>query len=249
MDTRPPRLFARASALVDGLLRGTRGTGPARAPDEVVAPGPAIGLAVTLAAFYGVCMGLGVGPTTAMMNMAKIPLVLLLAALICLPSFYVFSALTGAPMRAVEAVRSLAASALFTSIVWAALAPVTGFFTVSTDPSSGFIAGLHGVVLALGLFVGAIFLGRELTRSPSPQEEVDGEGEPPPTPSARRRAAREERPEGAVSIGFFLVWLLVFGSVVSQLFVDFAPFLKEGPFVNPERRFFLDPGESGGGHR
>jgi hypothetical protein len=242
-----PSLLARSTGLVDGLLRGTRGTDPTRPEEEIVPLRDAILIAVPLAAFYGLCMGLGVGPAAAVMNLIKIPLVLVLASVICLPSFYVFSALTGSSIRATQAVRSLAAFALLTSVVWAALAPVTGFFTLSTSPASPFIAVLHGIVLGLGLLVGAIFLGREVTGSRlatpppplAPTPLPPGEGQEPPLPP------RPVPDEGAVSLGFFLVWLVVFGFVVCQLFADFAPFLEEGPFVNPEPRFFLE--ELGGG--
>ncbi len=190
MDSESPflSLVRRSSRLVDGVLRGTRGTDPKRPPEARIPLKDAMVVAIPLAAFYGLCMGLAAGPGMALLVMIKIPLVLVLSVLICLPSFYVFSALTGSPLRANEALRSLGAFALLTGVLWAALAPVTGFFTLSTDPSSGFIATLHGVVLGLGMIIGLTFVGRELTGyrappappvdPPAPKPESEGEPEP-----------------------------------------------------------------------
>jgi len=182
-------LVKRSSRLVDGVLRGTRGTAPARPPETRIPLRDAMIVALPLAAFYGLCMGLAAGPVMALLVMIKIPLVLVLSVLICLPSFYVFSALTGSPLRASEALRSLGAFALLTGVLWAALAPVTGFFTLSTDPASAFIATLHGIVLGLGMIIGLTFVGRELTgyRAP-PAPPVD-----PPAP--KPDSATEEKTE------------------------------------------------------
>jgi hypothetical protein len=251
MDHEAPfmKFLGRASQLVDGLLRGSRGTDPARPPEARVHLRDALIVALPLAAFYGLCMGLAAGPGMAVLVAIKIPLILLLSSLICFPSFYVFSALTGTPLGAVDAARSLGAFSLLTGVVWAALAPVTGFFTLSTDPTSEFIATLHGLVLGLGIVIGLVFLGRELTRrkllptAPPPVPSKDPDSEPQaisstspavPTPTPRERYA------GDVPLGFFLIWVIVFAFVACQLFADFAPYLESGPFLQTEPRFFLE---------
>ena len=134
MDDSPkaPGLLGRSALLVDGLLRGTLGTDPDRPAEEIVPLRASVLIALPLAAFYGACMGIGVGPSVALANLARLPLILVLASLICLPSFYVFSALTGAPLRAGEAVRSLAAYACLTSRVRCSPATVWYLWSIST---------------------------------------------------------------------------------------------------------------------
>ncbi len=284
-ESPPLSLIGRSSRLVDGILRGTRGTDPNRPPEARIPLRDALVVALPLAAFYGLCMGLAAGPGMAVLVAIKIPLVLLLSVLICLPSFYVFSALTGSPIRAGEALRSLGAFALLTGVIWAALAPVTGFFTLSTDPGSAFIASLHGIVLGLGMLIGLTFIGRELTgvrtavsppaAPPPPAPEPTSESTPGSTPGSESEAkegevveltdadlpepaprplsgawpnvttpryppSRRPRPEGNVSLTFFLIWVVVFAFVACQLFADFSPYLESGPFLQTEPEFFLD---------
>jgi hypothetical protein len=240
-DARAEGFLVRSAALVDGVLRGSRGTSPDRPPGERVPSRDALLLALPLAAIYGLCMGLAAGWAMALLVMVKIPLILFLGIVICFPSFYVFAALTGARIDVADSLRTLAGYALLTSVVWAALAPVTGFFTVSTDPSSGFIAVLHGCALGLGIVAGLVFVGKEMLAPtqpepdvrPIPIDEETGEPEelPPPPPG----------PERSLSVGFFLIWILVYVFVVCQLFADFAPYLEEGPFFQERPRFFLAP--------
>jgi hypothetical protein len=264
-EDQPVSFLGRTSGLVDGLLRGTRGTDPARPPEERVPLRQALLIALPLAAFYGLCMGIAAGFGVAVIAAVKLPLVLLLSSLICLPSFYVFATLTGSPLGPGAATRSLGAFVLLTSVIWAALAPVTGFFTISTDPFSGFIATMHGLVLALGLIVGILFLGRELTRrrprpsepQPTPEDAPLGPSpeptEPPPVPSEPSEmkpisGASPEPPvplaqvrmKGEVPLGFFVIWVVVYAFVACQLFANFAPYLESGPFVQGAPRFFME---------
>lgn len=83
----------------------------------------------------------------ALLDAAKGAGIALFAFVLCLPSLYVFSCLSGATLRAGQIVATGAACLATAGLLLAALAPVLWLFAVSTS-SAGFVAGL-AVVLAL----------------------------------------------------------------------------------------------------
>jgi hypothetical protein len=217
---------------IDRLLRKPEGASAALRASGGVQVSDALLVAVPLAALYGVGIGIGADIRTALYDGVKLSLILVGSAAICLPSFYVFSALAGSRLAAVESARAVSGFILLTSIIWAALAPVTGFFTASV-PSGAFLTALHAVALLLGFAIGGLTLGHALVR---------------PAPSSSKPDARQEGLEklnaksdvARVSPGFYVVWFAVYSVVVCQLFVDFTPFIEAGPFLRPERVLFLD---------
>ncbi len=228
----------RSARMIDQLLRRPDGASAGLRASGGVPVADAFLVALPLAALYGIGMGLGAGFKTAMYNGTKLSLVLFASAAICLPSFYVFSSLAGSRFSLREAARAIAGFALITSVIWAALAPVTGFFTASVS-SGPFLIILHIVSIFLGFAIGGSILGRALI---SPKK-TDLEN--PHLPSSENdvleiEPTRERQVAARVSPAFYVIWFVVYGVVVSQLFVDFTPNLEAAPFFRPEKALFLD---------
>jgi hypothetical protein len=174
-------------------------------------------LALGLGAVYGAGMGLFAatgGREHAWLHLlssaAKLPLLFVLTLLVTFPSLYVFAALANSRLRAQETLRLLVASITVMLGVLASFAPVTVFFTLSTD-SYRFMLFLNVVFCGLAGLVGLGFLFRAVNLV-FRDEAGAAEG---------RRARR-----------IFRVWLVLFGVVGAQM----AWILK--PFVgNPQLPF------------
>jgi len=229
--------FQRASSVIGQLLRRSDGASAGLRAEGGIAITDALMVALPLAAIYGLGMGLGAGFRTAMYNGAKMSIVLFASGAICLPSFYVFAALAGSRFSFKEAARSIAGFALMVSIVWAALAPVTGFFTASVA-SGGFLVTLHIIAIFLGFSIGGSVLGRALTAKKSTSDyllEADLQHD-----ILEIDSQLKQKQTARVSPVFYVIWFLVYATVVSQLFVDFTPYLEAHSFLRGERALFLD---------
>ncbi len=231
--------FQKVSRLIDQLLRKPGGASASLRTSGGVAVADALLVALPLAALYGIGMGLGAGMRTAMYNGLKLSIVLVASAAICLPSFYVFSALAGSRFSLREATRAIAGYVVITSIIWAALAPVTGFFTASVA-SGGFLVSLHIIALFLGFALGGSILGRALTSPAKRQQIIPEKASLEDVLELDLEARIEEIKPVRVSPAFYVIWFMVYAAVVSQLFVDFTPYLEARSFWRPERALFLD---------
>ena len=127
--------------------------------------------------------------------------------------------------------------ALMVSVVWAALAPVTGFFTASVA-SGGFLITLHVIAIFLGFSIGGSVLGRALTAKKSTSDLLLEANSPDDILEIDSQI--KGRQSARVSPVFYLIWFLVYATVVSQLFVDFTPYLEAHSFLRGERALFLD---------
>ena len=229
--------FQKASSVIGQLLRRADGASAGLRVEGGMPISDALMVALPLATLYGLGMGLGAGFRAALYNGAKLGIILFASGAICLPSFYVFACLAGSRFSFKEAARSIAGFALIVSVIWAALAPVTGFFTASVS-SGGFLITLHVIAIFLGFSIGGSILGRALTAKKSTGDhllEADLNADILELDShiKQRQAAR-------VSPAFYLIWFLVYATVVSQLFVDFTPYLEAHSFLRAERALFLD---------
>ena len=97
-------------------------------------------------ALFFFAAGFFAGWQVALLDAAKGAGIALFAFVLCLPSLYVFSCLSGATLRAAQIVAAGAACLATAGLVLAALAPVLWLFAVSSS-SAAFLAGL-AVVLA-----------------------------------------------------------------------------------------------------
>jgi len=141
----------------------------------------------------------------------KLPLLFFLTLLVTFPSLYVFAALANSRLRAKETLRLLVAAITVMLGVLASFAPVTVFFTLSTD-SYRFMLFLNVVFCGLAGLVGLGFLFRAINLVF------------PDDKDRREETGRARR--------IFRVWLLLFGIVGAQM----AWILK--PFVgNPQLPF------------
>jgi hypothetical protein len=231
--------FQKVSKLIDQLLRKPGGASTSLRASGGIAVSDALLVALPLAALYGVGMGLGAGMRTAMYNGMKLSIVLTASAAICLPSFYVFSALAGSRFSMREATRAIAGYVVITSVIWAALAPVTGFFTASVS-SGGFLVTLHIIAIFLGFALGGSILGRALTSTTTRQPLIPETASLDEVLELDLEKRVEETKAARVSPAFYVIWFIVYAAVVSQLFVDFTPYLESHSFWRAERALFLD---------
>jgi hypothetical protein len=134
-------------AAADDLLRGQR----AYAPGRGVVPWRQLLLFVLVfGCVYGCVLGAyGGRGLQALYSACKVPLLLGISTLVCLPNFYVVNVLLGLRDDWSAACRAIFAAQGTMAIVLAALAPVTAFVYVSTDHYELAIAA-NGLVFAIG---------------------------------------------------------------------------------------------------
>jgi hypothetical protein len=168
-------------------------------------------LGLLLGALYGAGMGLYAavgGRDGGWRHMAsaavKLPLLFLLTLLVTFPSLYVFSALANSRLRLRETLRLLVAAITVMLGVLASFAPVTAFFTLSTD-SYRFLLFLNVVFCSLAGLVGLGFLLRAV-KLVFPDEKAS-------------------RDEGGRARRIFRVWLALFAAVGAQMAWILKPFV------------------------
>ena len=136
---------------VDALLRA-KGT---FAPESATVPWRALVAILVLAgSFYGATMGsYGVRGTQALYAALKVPVLLVLATVICVPNFFVVNTLLGLRDDFAAAFRGVVAAQATVAVVLAALAPVTAFAYVSGidyDVARLFNGGVFAVAAGAG---------------------------------------------------------------------------------------------------
>lgn len=104
-------------------------------------------VAVVCSLIYGVVVGTFSGGTQVWAAPLKIAAGLLLSALICLPSLYIFACLSGSPARLVEITGLLAGLAMLMTVLLIGFAPVAWVFSQST----GSIVAMGALHLAFWL--------------------------------------------------------------------------------------------------
>lgn len=196
---------------------------------------------VALGAIYGLFMGLyGVTrPTHAtyqqtLASMAKVPLLFLLTLVVTFPSLYVFSALGNTRLRFRGILNLLLAGIAVNLTVLASFAPVTGFFTLSTE-SYPFMVVLNVVFFTVSGIVSLAFVWKGLTRvfsPPTPSGLAAGSGAPgedttPATAGPRTSRANAQSVAGAPDVAkpVFFVWIFIYGAVGAQMGWILRPFI------------------------
>ena len=110
---------------------------------------------------YGAILGSVGGAGEVVHAAIKFPVVIVGACAICLPSFYVFQALTGARLSLKQALASVLMLGAAAGLILLGCAPIAWFFSVSTTADSGAFLGLmHAVVIALSTTFGFHFIAR-----------------------------------------------------------------------------------------
>jgi len=112
---------------------------------------------VVCSLIYGVVTGTFSGGTQLWAAPVKIAVGLMISALICLPSLYIFGCLSGSQARLVEVGGLLAGMMMLMTILLIGFAPVAWIFSQSTD-SPAWMGALHLVFWFIATLFGLRFL-------------------------------------------------------------------------------------------
>ena len=112
---------------------------------------------------YGLIVGLYSGGIQLVAAPLKITLGMLAAALICFPSLFIFTCLSGAEVKISEMAGLMVGALALTGLLMIGFAPVAWVFTVSTG-ALGFMGFLHLAFWLVGAWFGLRFLMRSLGR-------------------------------------------------------------------------------------
>lgn len=113
---------------------------------------------------YGAVAGLFQGGSQILVSAFKAPLIVGMALALCLPSLYVFSALSGARWSKQRLLATISGFAATLGLLLAALLPVSWLFSVSSRYLASAV-WIHVLMWAISLIVGWRFLGRALRES------------------------------------------------------------------------------------
>ncbi len=130
-----------------------------RRPEETTSANPFALLAGAILCYvlYGLASGFFQGGWSLGLAVMKVPLIILGSIALCIPSFYVFSALAGVEYTPRAFVSAIAGFCGVAGLLLLALMPVIWLFSVSTI-SLGFVVWLHTVVWIVTLFFAARYL-------------------------------------------------------------------------------------------
>ena len=248
-----PKLLSNVDRLLRGELALPAGTDApgalARSTNTLLVS------ALVMGAIYGVSMGLyavlggsAQGFLQLISTMAKVPLLFIFTLAVTLPSLYVFSALAGSRLDFPATFRLLVAAVAVNLSVLASFAPITAFFTLSTD-SYAFMKLLNVVFFGIAGLIGLRFLARKMS-------EAFTHGHDPATSNTELKTVDQsgsELPDASFSVaggalnarGVFRVWLLIYGIVGAQMGWILRPFVGDpgAPFeLFRDRRsnFFIE---------
>ena len=114
-------------------------------------------VAILCAVVYGVVVGTFSGKEQLWIAPAKVAGGMLVSALICLPSLYIFTCLSGSQARLAEIYGLVMGMLMLTTILLIGFAPVAWLFSQSTD-SVNWMGTLHLIFWFIAAFFGLRFL-------------------------------------------------------------------------------------------
>jgi len=132
------------------------------------------GAALTIlffSAIYGSIMGLFAGGFVIIMDMVKMPLLLLVSLYLSSPSYFVISSLIGLKVRFRQVLAILSVSFAVASTVLVSFTPVVFVYSVS-ESSHGVIHAVHYILFSLAGVCGAYYLYAGMQNAYGGQEEV-----------------------------------------------------------------------------
>jgi hypothetical protein len=180
----------------------------------------------------------------------------LLTLVVTLPSLYVFSALLGVRVTAMDTLRIIVAAIAVNLTLLASFAPITAFFTLSTD-NYFFMKLLNVLFFTIAGIISLKFLSRmmwameqgclmrEVSDDGLPVAALAEEGAPNPPAGARAPMARLVPELSSPVKRLFRVWLVMYAVVGAQMawvlrpFVG-APNMEFTWFREKQANFFLD---------
>lgn len=139
---------------------------------------------------------------------------ILLPILICAPSLYVFSAIRGSQITALQLMYILLGSVATSSIVLLAFAPITWFFTWTMEDADA-VGAMNVGLIALGMLFGFVFLYTGFAAF-----DVSGKEEKK-MDAKQAMVARLNRAGGA--IGVLFVWCILLIVVTAQMANELGP--------------------------
>lgn len=231
---------------IDDLLRGRFTRREDLAAGRVEVPSTTlVGAGFLCGAIYGVAMGiyavLRPGEASVQQLFAtavKVPLLFLLTLLVTFPSLYVVSALFDSRLRFQQTLRLLLAAMAANLALLASFAPVTVFFTLSTE-SYPFMILLNVAFFGVAGFTGLAFLRKALdgvfsagdppeAAAPDERDERDEDDEDDEDDAAAppRRSNSPARPGDATpSRRIFTIWTFIYAVVGAQMGWILRPFV------------------------
>lgn len=173
-------------------------------------------LTVFATVLYGAILGSTVGPAQVLPAAVKFPAVILLACGLCLPSFFIFQALTGARLTLQQALAAVMMLGGAAGLILLACAPIMWFFSVSTESDAGgFVAGLNACVICMAVAFGFHFLTRA------------------------HRYTVWKYGERLFDLRVMVIWFLLLLLVAAQLAHFIGPLDAERSLLETRRGFFL----------
>lgn len=168
--------------------------------------------------------------------MVKLPALFLLTLFVTFPSLYVFNALMGCGLGFRATLRLLVATIVVNLALAASLGPILAFFTVSTT-SYTFIVLLNVTLLGIAGSVSVGFLLRTLMKLQEADKIETTEENRPDNHEAEVVSRRSVT-------GMFLIWILTYALVGSQMGWLLRPFIghpgQELTFLRPRSGSFVE---------
>jgi len=147
-----------AIVAIDAILRHPRRVMfQLRQPDAGKLIAAMLCVAVVCSLIYGIVVGTFSGGTQLWAAPVKIAVGLMISALICLPSLYIFTCLSGSQARLVEVCGLLAGLLMLMTILLIGFAPVAWIFSQSTE-SLAWMGTLHLIFWFVATVFGLRFL-------------------------------------------------------------------------------------------
>jgi hypothetical protein len=166
-DVGEPAPVHDALGAIESVLRDPRRViAQLRRPDASRLIVQMVAASVACAAIYGIVVGSFSGGTQWWAAPVKISAGLLVAALICLPSLYIFAGLSGSGATLGEVVGLLAGLLLLTNVLLIGFAPVAWVFSQSTD-SLAWMGFLHLTFWVVATAFGVRFLRAGIAPTPT----------------------------------------------------------------------------------
>jgi hypothetical protein len=174
---------------------------------------------ILFSAAYGAILGLFHPGLQTLFAAAKLPVVVLGTALLCTPTFYVFNAILGSKFTFRQTLAAILFLSTSIALVLVAFAPITWFFTVSTN-GPAFLVFLHLFVFLIAAIYGIHSLN-----------------------TARKYLDHLEAEHTPIHGAFLFLWFLIVLFVALQMAYYLRPFLEPSSdlrFFLGERGLFLD---------
>ena len=154
-----------ALAAIDAILRH-----PRRVMFQLRQPGAGrlvvsmVSASVVCCLIYGLVAGTFSGGSQLWVAPVKIALGLMISAMICLPSLYIFTCLSGSQARLIEIAGLLAGLLMLMTVLLIGFAPVAWIFSQSTD-SLAWMGALHLIFWFIATIFGLRFLEAGFSQS------------------------------------------------------------------------------------